>query len=206
MQGHHGDQSDSDDESEAVESSDEEFPDTQIQFGSKVNQQKVNNAAAVSGVVDKYGLQDFGEDSNDEADREDDTSSLASTERHSQKSAYITAKMRRDMKKGKPPGQPGHENESSPSQQQQQPKAPVKKPQQGQPKKGAAAPPPTAPPTSVRGKKGKAKKIKEKYADQDEEERQLRLELLAVSLLLIDISFSFLSWTFCRGLTALIFS
>ncbi|KAF9281020.1 hypothetical protein BGZ68_006891 [Mortierella alpina] len=177
-QGHHGDKSDSDDESEAVESSDEEFPDTQIQFGSKANQQKQHiNAPAVGGAVDKYGLQDFGDDSNDEADKEDDTSSLASTERHQQKSAYITAKMRRDMKKGKLPGQPGHENEPSPS--QQQPKAPAKKPQQGNQKKGAAAPQPTPPPTSVRGKKGKAKKIKEKYADQDEEERQLRLELLA---------------------------
>ncbi|KAF9990855.1 hypothetical protein BGZ75_008859 [Mortierella antarctica] len=177
-QGRHGDKSDSDDESEAVESSDEEFPDTQIQFGSKANQPKQPvHAPAVGGAVDKYGLQDFGDDSNDEADKEDDTSSLASTERHQQKSAYITAKMRRDMKKGKPPGQPGHENELSSS--QQQPKAPAKKPQQGNPKKGAAAPQPTPPPTSVRGKKGKAKKIKEKYADQDEEERQLRLELLA---------------------------
>jgi hypothetical protein len=31
-----------------------------------------------------------------------------------------------------------------------------------------------------RGKKGKSKKIKEKYADQDEEERELRMELLGV--------------------------
>ncbi|KAF9954278.1 hypothetical protein BGZ72_004711 [Mortierella alpina] len=176
-QGRGGDKSDSDDESEAVESSDEEFPDTQIQFGSKAQPKQHVNVPAAGGAVDKYGLQDFGDDSNDEADKEDDTSSLASTERHAQKSAYITAKMRRDMKKGKPPGQPGHENEQSPS--QQQPKAPAKKPQQGHPKKGAAAPQPTPPPTSVRGKKGKAKKIKEKYADQDEEERQLRLELLA---------------------------
>lgn len=31
-----------------------------------------------------------------------------------------------------------------------------------------------------RGKKGKSKKIKEKYADQDKEERELRMELLGV--------------------------
>jgi hypothetical protein len=31
-----------------------------------------------------------------------------------------------------------------------------------------------------RGKKGKLKKIKEKYADQDEEERQLRMDILKV--------------------------
>ncbi|ORX62000.1 hypothetical protein DM01DRAFT_1331468 [Hesseltinella vesiculosa] len=37
---------------------------------------------------------------------------------------------------------------------------------------------PAAQPVSQRGRKGKAKKIKEKYGDQDEEERQLRMELL----------------------------
>jgi hypothetical protein len=34
--------------------------------------------------------------------------------------------------------------------------------------------------TPSRGKKGKSKKIKEKYADQDDEERELRMELLGV--------------------------
>lgn len=38
--------------------------------------------------------------------------------------------------------------------------------------------------TPSRGKKGKSKKIKEKYADQDEEERELRMELLGVCSLL----------------------
>jgi len=36
-----------------------------------------------------------------------------------------------------------------------------------------------------RGKKGKLKKMKEKYADQDEEDRQLAMEFLAVLLLLL---------------------
>jgi hypothetical protein len=31
-----------------------------------------------------------------------------------------------------------------------------------------------------RGKKGKLKKMKSKYADQDEEERKIKMELLAV--------------------------
>jgi hypothetical protein len=31
-----------------------------------------------------------------------------------------------------------------------------------------------------RGKKGKLKKMKEKYADQDDEERELRMEILKV--------------------------
>ncbi|KAG0276904.1 hypothetical protein BGZ95_006853 [Linnemannia exigua] len=172
--------SESEDESEAAESSDEEFPDTQIQFAVKANkEQPKQSAQGAAPVADKYALQDYGDDSNDEGEKGDDTSSLASSDRAPQKSAYITAKMRRDMKKGKLPGQGGedsHRDSDSPP-----PAArpnPAKKSQQDNQKKGGAAPP--APPVApVRGKKGKAKKIKEKYADQDEEERQLRLELLA---------------------------
>ncbi|KAF9189935.1 hypothetical protein BGZ51_009147 [Haplosporangium sp. Z 767] len=174
------DKSDSEDESEAAESSDEEFPDTQIQFNSSaakaIQEQKQRlQAPKLDPTVDKYALHDYGDDSNDEKEG-DDTSSRASSDRgHGQKSGYITAKMRRDMKKGKLPDQAANDDEQS---SRQQP-APAKKPQQGSQKKGGAPSAPTPPPSSVRGKKGKAKKIKEKYADQDEEERQLRLELLA---------------------------
>ncbi|KAG0017952.1 hypothetical protein BGZ80_007744 [Entomortierella chlamydospora] len=174
------DKSDSEDESEAAESSDEEFPDTQIQFNtnavktSKEQEQQPEQLKAEP-TVDKYNLQDYGDDSDDEAEKGGDTSSLASSDKgNRQKSGYITAKMRRDMKKGKMPGQAGKDDEES----QPAPKpASAKKPQQGDQKKGTAAANP--PSSSVRGKKGKAKKIKEKYADQDEEERQLRIELLA---------------------------
>ncbi|KAF9106296.1 hypothetical protein BGX27_009240 [Mortierella sp. AM989] len=178
--------SDSEDESEAAESSDEEFPDTQIQFNTNaIKTTQEQQQQKVEPVVDKYGLQDYGDDSNDEADKGDDTASLASSDRgNQQKSGYITAKMRRDMKKGKVPEQAGDDGESS----QQAPKpAPAKKALQGDQKKGdqkkgdqkKGAAPANPQPSSTRGKKGKAKKIKEKYADQDEEERQLRLELLA---------------------------
>ncbi|KAF9153182.1 hypothetical protein BG015_003930 [Linnemannia schmuckeri] len=168
--------SDTEDESEAAESSDEEFPDTQIQFAAKANkEQPKQHAQGTVHAADKYALQDYGDDSNDEGDKGDDTSSLASSDRAPQKSAYITAKMRRDMKKGKLPGQGGQdENRDTNSPPPVRP-IPAKKPQQDNQKKSIATPPVA----SVRGKKGKAKKIKEKYADQDEEERQLRLELLA---------------------------
>ncbi|KAG0033921.1 hypothetical protein BGZ82_005920 [Podila clonocystis] len=169
----------SEDES-AAESSDEEFPDTQIQFSSSsakvVNKEptKIEHPA-----VDKYALQDYGDDSNDEGEKDDTASLASSTDRsHQQKSGYITAKMRRDMKKGKVPGQTSAENggdELPPKEKENKPQA--KK--QGSQKKGVAPAPPAPAPASVRGKKGKAKKMKEKYADQDEEERQLRLELLA---------------------------
>ncbi|KAF9325641.1 hypothetical protein BGZ91_002309 [Linnemannia elongata] len=172
-------ESDSEEESEAAASSDEEFPDTQIQFAAKATKELPKQLAqSAVPAADKYALQDYGDDSNDEGDKGDDTSSLASSDRAPQKSAYITAKMRRDMKKGKLPGQGGQdENRDTNSPPPARP-APTKKPQQDHQKKGTATPP-AAPAASVRGKKGKAKKIKEKYADQDEEERQLRLELLA---------------------------
>ncbi|KAF9213412.1 hypothetical protein BGZ59_005383 [Podila verticillata] len=170
------DDSGSEDES-AAESFDEEFPDTQIQFSSSAASKVVKEPATTKiDPVDKYALQDYGDDSNDEGDK-DDTASLASSDRsHLQKSGYITAKMRRDLKKGKVPGQTSAENGGD--EQTAKENKPAKK-QQGNQKKGGTPVAPTPAPTAVRGKKGKAKKIKEKYADQDEEERQLRLELLA---------------------------
>ncbi|KAG0288621.1 hypothetical protein BGZ96_007604 [Linnemannia gamsii] len=169
--------SDSEDESEAAESSDEEFPDTQIQFAAKASKEQPKKPAqSTDPAADKYALQDYGDDSND--DKGDDTSSLASSDRAPQKSPYITAKMRRDMKKGKLPGQGDQDDNRDTNSPPPTRPAPAKKPQQDNQKKGTATPPAT-PAASIRGKKGKAKKIKEKYADQDEEERQLRLELLA---------------------------
>ena len=184
----HGDESESESESEAAESSDEEFPDTQIQFNKSSSVHK--DFAPVKPAADKYALQDYGDDSNDEGEKGgDDTSSLASSDRGAQKSAYITAKMRRVMKKGKVPGSQAAEGEEDQHDDIVSPKpVPAKKAQQqsqqGGAKKGGAPTAPTPPPISLRGKKGKAKKMKEKYGDQDEEERLLRLELLAVSLFL----------------------
>lgn len=71
-------------------------------------------------------------------------------------------------------------------QQQQQAKQKQAKPKQAPAKPKTVA----APPASTRGKKGKAKKMKEKYAEQDEEERQLRMELLAVSNAILECCFS----------------
>ncbi|KAF9105541.1 hypothetical protein BGX29_012023 [Mortierella sp. GBA35] len=165
---------------EKPDAQDDKFPDTQIQFAAKANKEQPKQPVqrAVP-AADKYALQDYGDDSNDEGEKGDDTSSLAS-DRAPQKSAYITAKMRRDMKKGKVPGQGGQDSGPDTNSPPPARPAPAKKAQQDNQKKGGAASAAVAAPVaSVRGKKGKAKKIKEKYADQDEEERQLRLELLA---------------------------
>jgi hypothetical protein len=90
----------------------------------------------------------------------------------------ISAKERRDMKKGIKATDAGSDtpllaDSTAPS----QPK-PSKKPNSNTNKKAEAKQQPPAP---VRGRKGKSKKIKEKYADQDEEERLLRMEILGVS-------------------------
>jgi hypothetical protein len=42
----------------------------------------------------------------------------------------------------------------------------------------------------IRGKKGKLKKMKEKYKDQDEEERQLKMQILQVTIQIFFIYFS----------------
>lgn len=73
----------------------------------------------------------------------------------------LTAKERRDLKKGKIPGE----------QEENKPKEAEARPKQ---KTIESA----APQGNTRGKKGKLKKMKKKYADQDEEDRRLRMEAL----------------------------
>lgn len=96
--------------------------------------------------------------------------------------AYITAKQRREMKKKKQTDGSFEDTEENeifaadggilpPQKEKKDFAAPL--PLQPKPK---VQPQPAAP----RGKKGKLKRIKEKYADQDEEERQLRMEILQV--------------------------
>jgi len=73
--------------------------------------------------------------------------------------AKLSAAQRKKLKQGIPLDQQVPTQKQAP-----QPKAPIEKP---------------LPKQQVRGKKGKIKKIKEKYKDQDEEERKLRMEILA---------------------------
>lgn len=73
----------------------------------------------------------------------------------------LTAKERRDLKKGKILGEP---EENKPKEAESRPK----------PKNNE----PPATHGNTRGKKGKMKKMKKKYADQDEEDRRLRMEAL----------------------------
>jgi predicted ATP-dependent protease len=90
------------------------------------------------------------------------------------KKATISAKERRDMKKGNKVtvDNPSLTDNIAPSQQK-----PTKKPANNKSNE------PKQQPKSTRGRKGKSKKIKEKYGDQDEEERQLRMEILGVSVM-----------------------
>ncbi|KAL0093728.1 fibronectin-binding protein A N-terminus-domain-containing protein [Phycomyces blakesleeanus] len=144
---------------EDSDSSDDEdaFPDTQLE--------SVPSAPPQSKTWNKYDLEDYGEDETEE-------SRLGSVD--SQKAANvvtkksITAKERRQLKKDK---QGEGIKESSPA--APQPKQNGKKPTKTTAKDIKSAPIPPS-----RGRKGKAKKIKEKYGDQDEEEQRIRMELL----------------------------
>lgn len=88
---------------------------------------------------------------------------------------YLSARERRLLKKGKPLDSPASTQENTPPPPTTNDNTPSGStiPQQQQPAKQTPAAAP-----SVRGKKGKAKKAAQKYADQDEEERELALRLL----------------------------
>ncbi|KAI8580214.1 hypothetical protein K450DRAFT_238706 [Umbelopsis ramanniana AG] len=148
-------QTTSQDQSVASDSSDDDdedmaFPDTQV-----------NQPAAGGSQWDKYNLQTLGDD--EDAFDQDGASQHDTDTRKS----YITAKQRRMMKKGKTLDELTQSPEPEANEAKQTPNKEVNKDS----KKSQ----PIAP---SRGKKGKSKKIKEKYADQDEEERELRMELL----------------------------
>ncbi|OWZ24049.1 hypothetical protein PHMEG_000985 [Phytophthora megakarya] len=82
----------------------------------------------------------------------------------------LSAKERRDMKKGKLPAREDSLDDQPPAQQKR-----AKGKEKGKEKSSTQAPQQKK---SVRGKKGKMKKMKKKYADQDEEDRRLRMEAL----------------------------
>lgn len=54
-------------------------------------------------------------------------------------------------------------------------------------------------PQLTRGKKGKMKKMKDKYAEQDDEERELRMELLGVRIDYVNVDYAMadINFLFC---------
>jgi len=96
-----------------------------------------------------------------EAADQEEADASAAAQRDGKK--RLTAKERRDLKKGKLPSREDSVDDQPPAQQKRKDKGPAPAPQQKK---------------SVRGKKGKMKKMKKKYADQDDEDRQLRMEAL----------------------------
>ncbi|KAK4518124.1 uncharacterized protein ATC70_001475 [Mucor velutinosus] len=162
------DESASESDSDSDESSDDEhaFPDTQLE-SLPVNVEKAQEKDA---KADKYDLDDYGHDS----DEQNVAGSPSTNGSNTPAKKFITAKERRLMKKNNLTEITDAIKEQQ-QLQQQQAKQKQAKPKQAPAKPKAIA----APPASTRGKKGKAKKMKDKYADQDEEERQLRMELLA---------------------------
>ncbi|CAO0793809.1 unnamed protein product [Mucor circinelloides] len=162
------DQSASESDSDSDDSSDDEnaFPDTQLE-SLPVNVEKAQDKDS---KVDKYDLDDYGHDS----DEQNDAGSPSTNGSNTPAKKFITAKERRLMKKNNLTEITDAIKEQQQLQQQQAKQKQAKQKQAPAKLKTVAAPP-----VSTRGKKGKAKKMKDKYADQDEEERQLRMELLA---------------------------
>ncbi|KAJ3012347.1 hypothetical protein HKX48_006333 [Thoreauomyces humboldtii] len=113
--------------------------------------------------ADKYELDQDDEEEEEEVDQNAETSTVVPSKKR------VTAKERRDMRKQRAGGGDGPVEHAKPppgpssQKQASQKQSSVEKPQEKQP---------------VRGKKGKIKKLKGKYADQDEEDRELMLELL----------------------------
>ncbi|CAO3636146.1 unnamed protein product [Cunninghamella echinulata] len=155
------DDSDSDSDSDSDE---EAFPDTQLEPSTNVNDitnDNTHQGKNEKSEWNKYDLQDYGH--NEDADKlpsfaQNETLNEQQEQQKTKKT--ISAKERRDMKKGIKGGNttPTTNDASSASSKNKSKETKQQAP--------------------TRGRKGKAKKIKEKYADQDEEERQLRMELL----------------------------
>lgn len=110
---------------------------------------------------DKYNLQQYGlasEDEEEEINQEIDSPPPTTAKRH------LSAKQRRDLKKGKQAQQASEEDSDVDDITSNVNEMSLKSTTKSVPK--------------VRGKRGKMKKIKEKYADQSEEERELARKLL----------------------------
>jgi hypothetical protein len=150
----------SDDSDDSSSDDENAFPDTQLKSLTVNTTNKENEIKA-----DKYDLEDYGQDSD-----EQDSINTPTSGSNTPAKKFITAKERRMMKK------------SNLTEITDEIKEKQQKQKQAKPTQTPAKPKETVPPAATRGRKGKAKKIKDKYADQDEEERQLRMELIAVCI------------------------
>ncbi|KAI9139262.1 fibronectin-binding protein A N-terminus-domain-containing protein [Paraphysoderma sedebokerense] len=165
------------------------FPDTQISVGSVNSANISSNSGMIYGSAapkisdnaeDKYGLEELNK-TDDEEDG-DDGETIATENSSADRKKRLTAKQRREQRKlrqaGSTPGSTTTENASAVT-----PKAessPSKKNVTNQKAKQGQTDQPQVK-SNVRGKKGKLKKLKDKYADQDEEDRRLALEVLGSS-------------------------
>ncbi|KAK6540693.1 hypothetical protein TWF694_008086 [Orbilia ellipsospora] len=154
---------------QADESDDEEFPDTKLDD----SQEETNLASTEEDDTLEALPNGHGTQSNiDRTAASSPAPSIASTAAIG--SRHLSAKEKRDIKKAKAKGV------SLPASALATPRGSVP-PIGRKPMKQPAAPKNLSSKSAqqqIRGKKGKAKKIAEKYADQDEEDRELALKLL----------------------------
>ncbi|KAI8884094.1 hypothetical protein K501DRAFT_294252 [Backusella circina FSU 941] len=162
--------SDSDSSSDDDENA---FPDTQLQsLNSQVDQDQKSPSSTTTPESNtdkpgwnKYDLEEYGEDSDEQEYEKNENKTGGSSKK------FISAKERRLMKKNNVTELTDEIRAEHAKQKQAQKQKQSQKQQQAKPKE-------VVPPASTRGRKGKAKKIKDKYGDQDDEERQIRMEIL----------------------------
>ncbi|KAG7397809.1 hypothetical protein PHYBOEH_000190 [Phytophthora boehmeriae] len=154
---------DEDDDDKAVSTTEDTVPKTSKQDASDNAAENVarTNAHSADHKSEVVASEDPAVQDNKDGEEE------PTQEKHDGKKR-LSAKERRDLKKGKLPEHEDSNDERSSVQQ---------KPTtgKGKDKSSAAA---ASQKKSVRGKKGKIKKMKKKYGDQDDEDRRLRMEAL----------------------------
>ncbi|KAF4321106.1 hypothetical protein BBO99_00004034 [Phytophthora kernoviae] len=156
------------------EDDDEESVSTTEDSVQKVSKQDIRTEATDNSVKKKARAEDRKSEvvaSEDPAvqENEDDDEEESTQEKQRDGKKRLSAKERRDLKKGKLTAREDSIDEEYSSTQQKPTKG------KGKDNSSAAA---VSQKKSVRGKKGKMKKMKKKYADQDDEDRRLRMEAL----------------------------
>lgn len=162
---------DAGDANDIVESKDDASGAEQQEVAEEATPVSEDAASVAEVAADEQQEQTKEQAKEQEGDEKDGESNAA--ERPGRK--RLSAKERRDLKKGKLPGAKSDEPSASSSPAANQKSKGAEKSASAS-KAAVAAGVESA--KSVRGKKGKLKKLKKKYAEQDDEDRRLRMELL----------------------------
>ncbi|KAJ3224729.1 hypothetical protein HK099_007978 [Clydaea vesicula] len=147
-----------------------EYPDTKISMTKEIFDSKSISSSLATSTADKYNLDEI--EPEDKKNSEILNSLMEKPTSKTLTKKVLSAKERRDLKKAqKKSGLNVVEKETKSE------TANVTMPKEKKEEENSILK--QRPPTAVRGKKGKQKKIKEKYGEQDEEEKNLMMEIFS---------------------------